>query len=102
MVALAGSIAISHPAAGCETRKAVLATVIAAVLGSFERFAATPKVTVPLPVPLAPGETMTQFTVLSAVHGHDADVVTVKVPEAPFTATVCWAGLKVYKQVEAS
>jgi hypothetical protein len=101
-VALVVSIAISHPAAGWDTRNAVLATVIAAVLGSDKRFAATPNVTVPVPVPLGPAVTKIQLAVLSATQGQDGVVVTVNVPEPPFTATVCCAGVTVYKQVDAS
>jgi hypothetical protein len=44
---------------------------------------ATLKVTIPLPVPLAPDVTVTHGALLLAVHAQVAPVVTVTVPEPP-------------------
>jgi hypothetical protein len=40
---------------------------------------------------------MTQSTELCAVHVQPVPVVTVKVPVPPFTGTVLWGGVKVYR-----
>jgi len=50
--------------------------------------AAMLKVTVPLPLPLAPLVSEIQAALLRAVHPHPADVVTLDEPVAPPAATV--------------
>jgi hypothetical protein len=49
--------------------------------------AATLKVTVPLPEPLAPAVTVSQVALLVAVHAHPLDVVTVNEPVPPSDST---------------
>ena len=55
-------------------------------------FAATSKVTVPFPVPLAPVATVTHPALLVAVHAQLAVVVTATLPEPPAAANDCDAG----------
>ena len=54
--------------------------------------AATLKVTVPFPVPLAPVDTVTQAALLVAVHAQLVVVVTATVPEPPAAANDCDVG----------
>ena len=56
------------------------------VLLADDVFAATEKVTVPLPAPLAPAVTVIQETLLTPVHAHPVPAVTVTVPVAPAAA----------------
>jgi hypothetical protein len=61
----------------------------------FCELAATPKPTVPLPLPFEPEITTTQFTTLSAVQVQPAPVDTANVPDPPFTVTVVCGGVNV-------
>ena len=55
-------------------------------------FAATPYVTVPLPVPLAPAVTANQAVLVVAVHEQPDVVVTVRVPVPPAGAAFAEVG----------
>ena len=55
-------------------------------------FAATSKVTVPFPVPLAPVATVTHPALLVAVHAQLVVVVTATLPEPPAAANDCDVG----------
>jgi len=65
-----------------------------------DEFAATVKLTVPDPLPLA-GETVTQLALLVAVHVQPAGVVRLTVPLLPAAATFCEVLPSVYVHAEA-
>jgi hypothetical protein len=79
-------------AAACVTVKVCPATVTVAVRVDVVVLAAVTNVTAPLPVPVAPVETVTHPALLAAVHAHPAVVVTLMVPEPPAAANAWLAG----------
>ena len=74
------------------------ATVNVPVLDAVVVFAATPYVTVPLPVPLAPAVTANQAVLVVAVHEQPDVVVTVRVPVPPAGAAFAEVGVTVKAQ----
>jgi len=86
---------------GCVTVTACPATSIVPVLEP-PLFAATPKVTLPLPVPLAPAVIVIHAAVLVAVQPHDAVVETaINTPVLPPTGAVIVVGFAVNAQFVA-
>jgi hypothetical protein len=68
--------------------------IVAVPVRALPEFAATLKVTVPFPLPLAPAATVTQAALLVAVHVHPAAVDTATlIPVAPAAATDWLVGL---------
>ena len=68
--------------------KTWLTIVIVALLGLMEVLPATEKLTVPLPVPLAPDVIVTKAALGTAVHGQVDVVVTVIEPVPPAAVNV--------------
>jgi hypothetical protein len=67
----------------CSVTVKVEPAIVSVPVRSGPVFAATVKLTVPEPVPLAPLVTVIQFTLLAAVHAHPDCVVTVTGPPLP-------------------
>lgn len=78
-----------HPTPACVTVTVTPATVSVPVLGIEDVLPVTPKVTVPLPVPLLPDEIVIHETLAFAVQAHPGVAVTatefVEVPAAALT-----------------
>jgi hypothetical protein len=64
-------------------------------------FAETLKLTVPLPVPLAPVTTVTQLTLSEAVHAQPAVVVTATLPDPPAGTNAWDVGEMLYEHAVA-
>src|SRR4051794_30645245 len=89
-------------AAAWLTVKACPPTVSVADRVDADVFAAAVKLTVPLPVPLAPAVIVTQPALLADVHEQPAVVVTATLPEPPAAAKFCDAGERLNAQLAAA
>jgi hypothetical protein len=88
-----GEIAGLHVvAAACVTVNMLPPTVSVPVRDAVVVFAATPNVTEPLPVPLAPALMVIQAALLVAVHAQPVAAVTTTVPAPAAAVTVADAG----------
>jgi hypothetical protein len=96
-----GEIVYVHGAAACVTVNVCPPAVMVPVRGVVVELAATLKVTVPLPEPLAPPVMVIQLALFVAVHVHPADVVTVNEPVLPPDGAAWDVGVSVYVQVGA-
>ena len=88
--------------AACVTVTAFPATLIVPLLEP-PVFAATPKVTLPLPVPVAPAVIVIHEAVLAAVQPHDAVVeIAIDMPALAPTGTLTVSGFTLYAQFAAA
>jgi hypothetical protein len=87
-----GEIEDVQPVGSCVTVNVRPAIVAVAVRCDVVVFGAALKVTVPLPVPLAPLVRVSQAVLLTAVHVHPAVVVTAVEGDPPLEPTFCDTG----------
>jgi hypothetical protein len=90
---------MSHGMPAWVTVNVLPAIVTVPVRGDTDVFAAELKLTEPLPAPDAPAVTVSQLSLLTAVHAQPAGAVTATVPVPPLDTTLCEVGEIVSVQV---
>ena len=88
---------IAHPLSWAILN--VCPAMVAVPVRGAPAFTSTESRTVSLPLPVAPATTVTQGTLLVAVHVHPADALTVTSMVAPEAGTFCCVGLMVELQL---